>query len=72
MKSFQPSRETFAEQEPNLLPQVPQEALGRELKSMFDSLTAGPLPPRLLELADALEEAFQRGELFERPQKLDS
>jgi hypothetical protein len=32
---------------------------------MFDGLTAGPMPDRLLQLADALEEAFQRGELYE-------
>jgi len=41
--------------------------LGRDLKWMFDSLTAGPMPDRLIELADALEEAFERGELFEPP-----
>ncbi|HTI66109.1 MAG TPA: hypothetical protein VL460_01035 [Caulobacteraceae bacterium] len=40
------------------------EQLGCELKTMFDGLTAGPLPDRLVQLADALEEAFMRGELF--------
>jgi hypothetical protein len=40
-----------------------QERLGCELKTMFDNLTAGPLPDRLVQLADALEEAFRRGEL---------
>jgi hypothetical protein len=39
--------------------------LGCELKHMFDALTAGPLPDRMVQLADALEEAFQRGELFD-------
>jgi hypothetical protein len=42
-----------------------QERLGCELKSMFDNLTAGPLPDRLVQLADALDEAFRRGELFD-------
>jgi hypothetical protein len=42
-----------------------QAQLGCELKTMFDSLTAGPLPDRLVQLADALDEAFRRGELFE-------
>ena len=44
---------------------TPQAQLGCELKTMFDTLTAGPLPDRLVQLADALEEAFSRGELFE-------
>jgi hypothetical protein len=43
----------------------PQQRLGHELKCMFDTLTAGPLPDRLIQLADALEEAFQRGDLFD-------
>jgi hypothetical protein len=34
--------------------------LGGELKTVFD---AGPLPDRLTQLADALDEAFRRGEL---------
>lgn len=42
-----------------------QDRLGCELKAMFDGLTAGPLPDRLLLLADALDDAFRRGELFE-------
>ena len=40
-----------------------QPELGDRLKVMFGEMSAGPLPPRLLELADRLEEAFQRGEL---------
>ena len=47
------------------IPGPGQEQLGADLKSMFEGLTAGPMPDRLLQLADALEEAFQRGELFE-------
>ena len=43
----------------------PQERLGYELKTMFNTLTAGPLPDRLLQLADALEEAYQQGQLVE-------
>ena len=39
--------------------------LGDELKQMFGDLTAGPLPDRMVQLADALEEAFRRGELFD-------
>ena len=38
--------------------------LGDRLKVMFGEMSSGPMPPRLLELADRLEEAFQRGELF--------
>ena len=41
--------------------------LGDQLKIMFGDMTAGPMPSRLLELADALEAAFQRGELFDKP-----
>ena len=39
--------------------------LGDELKQMFGDLTAGPMPDRMVQLADALEEAFLRGELFD-------
>jgi hypothetical protein len=64
MKSFHD-----VDRQPRILPATiaarPQEQLGAELKSMFEGLTAGPMPDRLLQLADALEEAFQRGELFE-------
>lgn len=49
-----------------------QAQLGCELKTMFDSLTAGPLPDRLVQLADALEEAFRRGELFEPKTRRDA
>lgn len=42
-----------------------QPEIGDQLKRMFGEMTEGPLPCRLLELADRLEEAFQRGELFE-------
>ena len=41
--------------------------LGDELKGMFDILCDGPMPKRLLDLADALEEAFQRGDLHAAP-----
>lgn len=40
--------------------------LGEQLKMMFGEMSSGPMPARLTELADRLEEAFQRGELFER------
>ena len=39
--------------------------LGDQLKGMFDRVVTGPMPARLLDLADRLEEAFQRGDLFE-------
>ena len=44
-----------------------QPEIGDQLKRMFGDMTAGPLPDRLVDLADALEEAFQRGELFAPP-----
>lgn len=44
-------------------PSAPE--LGDQLKRMFGDLTAGPMPGRLVDLADRLEEAFQRGELFD-------
>ncbi len=40
------------------------EALGVQLKGMFDQLSEGPMPSRLVDLADALEAAFQRGDLY--------
>jgi hypothetical protein len=53
------------------LESVEQEAdganiLGDDLKALFDVLCEAPMPPRLVELVDALELAFQRGELGER------
>ena len=36
--------------------------IGGPLRTVFEQ-TAGPLPDKLLQLADALEDAFQRGEL---------
>ena len=44
---------------------TPPVEIGDQLKGMFDRLTSGPMPKRLIDLADALEEAFQRGELFD-------
>ena len=40
-----------------------EQPLGDQLKTYFDSLTAGPVPDRLLRLTEALEAAFERGEL---------
>lgn len=71
MKSFQDSDLAPFARDWGLRSSPPQERIGAELKSMFETLTAGPMPDRLLQLADALEEAFQRGELFE-PQNLDA
>lgn len=39
------------------------EPLGEQLKGMFDHFSSDPMPDRLVSLADALEEAFRRGEL---------
>ena len=40
-----------------------EQPLGDQLKTYFDSLVAGPVPDRLLRLTEALEAAFERGEL---------
>lgn len=40
--------------------------LGEQLKGLFDHFSDGPMPDRLLNLADALEEAFQRGDLHKK------
>ena len=37
--------------------------LGARLKVYFDDLTAGPVPDHLLKLTEALEAAFERGDL---------
>ena len=37
--------------------------LGTRLKVYFDGLTAGPVPDHLLKLTEALEAAFERGDL---------
>lgn len=42
------------------------EPLGDQLKGLFDRISAGPMPKRLIDLADALEEAFRRGELHRK------
>ena len=46
-------------------PHLSHPDLGDQLKVMFGELSAGPMPSRLLDLADRLEEAFQRGDLFD-------
>ena len=40
-----------------------EQPLGDQLKTYFDGLVAGPVPDRLLILTEALEAAFERGEL---------
>ena len=37
--------------------------LGEQLKSYFDGLTTSPVPDTLLRLTEALEAAFERGDL---------
>ena len=44
-------------------PAAIEQPLGDKLKSYFGELTAGPVPDRLQRLTDALEAAFERGEL---------
>jgi hypothetical protein len=72
MKSFQPLDDGPAAMELTPSVGIDRGALGDELKSMFDTLISGPMPDRLLQLADALEEAFTRGDLFEPRSRLDS
>ncbi len=40
-----------------------EQPFGDQLKTYFDDLTAGPIPDRLARLTEALEQAFERGEL---------
>lgn len=61
------SRESEAAQAGGASVQAANPELGDRLKSMFGEMSSGPMPPSLLELADRLEEAFQRGELFGAP-----
>jgi hypothetical protein len=43
--------------------QAMQLALGPCLKTFFDGVTASPLPDRIQQLAKALEDALERGDL---------
>jgi hypothetical protein len=56
---------TPAQQEWVVLRTPAPDQIGDELKVMFGALTAGPMPDRMVQLADALEEAFRRGDLFD-------
>ncbi len=47
--------------------QATELALGSCLKSFFDGVTASPIPDRIQQLAKALEDALERGDLC--PQK---
>ena len=38
--------------------------VGDELRRMYDSLVSDPMPPGLVDLCDALEDAFRRGALY--------
>ena len=71
MKSFHDNGRHLVANDLGVRSLPPQERMGAELKTLFEALTAGPMPDRLLQLADALEEAFQKGDLFE-PRNLDS
>ncbi len=44
-------------------PGATEEPLGAKLKSYFDHMALGPVPDRLIDLTEALEAAFDRGEL---------
>jgi hypothetical protein len=73
MKSFQPNCDASTAIDLTMpLGSNDRRVIGDELKTMFDAITSGPMPERLLQLADALEEAFRRGDLFEPRAKLDS
>jgi hypothetical protein len=39
-------------------------AVGDGLRRMFDDLVSDPMPKGMVDLCDALEDAFRRGELF--------
>lgn len=54
-------REALAARRPKLA--CPVECIGDQLKGMFETMTSGPLPDRLVQLADALDEAFAAGVL---------
>ena len=43
-------------------------AVGADLRRLFDDVTREPMPPRLVDLCDRLEDAFRRGELYGRAQ----
>jgi hypothetical protein len=44
-------------------------ALGGRLKTYFDQLTESPPPDRLVQLAEALEEALEQGDLGRPPNR---
>jgi hypothetical protein len=44
-------------------PVDPKDALGGELRAMFDTVASAPMPDRLAALVDELEEKHARGEL---------
>ena len=46
-----------------------EDPLGEQLKSYFDAMTSGPTPDCLLRLTEALETAFERGELQCSPRR---
>jgi len=41
-------------------------ALGSRLKTFFDGVTASPIPDRIQQLAKALEDALERGDLCQQ------
>jgi hypothetical protein len=45
-----------------------EQALGSRLKTFFDGVVASPIPDKIQQLAKALEDALDRGDL--RPQDL--
>jgi hypothetical protein len=50
-------------------PRASQTELGRGLRAMFDDVAASPLPDRLAELSERLEQALENGELARRSRK---
>jgi hypothetical protein len=67
MKSLQ-NVETGLEDSPMHPPcaDMSEAKLTGEWRVFFDGLTSQPLPDRMLELAQALEEAFGRGDLYDQ------
>ena len=43
--------------------------VGDQLKVLFGDIAREPMPDRLRQLAEALEDAFQRGELCREPHR---
>ena len=45
------------------VPALAEGGVGDELRRMFDDVVSSPMPQSMIDLCDALEDAFRRGEL---------